>query len=163
MAENQSKFGALGTVLARDLKDIEDLPNYIAPPPGVYKLLIGGCGQKILNEKAAIVVDYTFLELKSLNEQADEHDKTELEKIQWGKDRMSEAFYFNDAERIETTLGVLKKKFGPLGSQLFGTTNLLEILDKLPNTTIEAQVGRRVDDNDKSKFYPYTRTIVASA
>jgi hypothetical protein len=158
MAE-QSKFGALGAVLAKNLNEIEDLPNYIAPPPGVYKLMIDACGQKTINDKTVIAVDYVFLELKSLNDNADEHDKAEITKVQWGKDRMSEVFYFNDPERIETTLGVLKKKFGPMGPQL-GTTNLLEILEKLPNLTIDAQIGRRKDDNDSTKFYPYTRTLV---
>jgi len=159
----QSKFGALANIISRDLKDIEDLPNYIAPPPGVYKLLIQACGQKVINEKAVIAVDYVFLEVKQLNEKPDEHDQAELDKIQWNKDKMSETFYFNDPERVETTLSVLKKKFGPLGAQIFGTTNLLEILDKLPNTTVDATVGRRKDENDSSKFYPYTRLIVASA
>lgn len=162
MSENTSKFGALSAVLARDLATVEDLPNYIAPPAGVYKLMIEACGQKVINEKAVIAVDYIFLELKSTNEKPDEQDEIEIKKIQWGKDKMSESFYFNDPDRIETTLSVLKKKFGPLGPQL-GTTNLLEILDRLPNLTIEAQVGRRGDENDKSKFYPYTRMIILAA
>ncbi|SRR6266404_2846934 len=160
MAE-QSKFGALGVVLAKNLNEIEDLPDYVAPPPGVYKLLILDCGQKTLNEKTAIVVNYVVLENKSLNDA--EGDKEEASKLKYGKDRISEAFYFNDADRIETVLGVLKKKYGPLGPTL-GTTNLLEILDNMPNMTVEAVLGRRADDNDSTKFYPYTKagTIVAA-
>lgn len=163
MAEaNQSKFGGLAAVLAKNLNEIEDLPNFISPPPGVYKLLINSCGQKTINEKTAINVEYIFLEVKELNAKADDEDKAFVGKIQWGKDRMSESFYFDDPERIEETLGALKKKFGSLGA-LFGTTNLMEILEKLPNTTIEAQIGRRADKNDSTKFYPQTRTIVAAA
>jgi hypothetical protein len=158
----QQGFGALSSVLAKNLNEIEDLPNYIAPAPGVYKLMINSCAQKVINDKTVIAVDYTFLEVKSLNDNADEADKAEIEKIQWGKDKMSEVFYFNDPDRIETTLGVLKKKFGPFGPQL-GTTNLLEILEKLPNLTVEAQIGRRKDDNDSTKFYPYTRTMMLAA
>lgn len=157
--EEQKGFGALSAVLAKNLNEIEDLPNYIAPPPGVYKLLIEATGQKIINEKTVIAVDYVFLELKSLNDNADEADKEEVKKIQWQKDKMSEVFYFNDPDRIETTLGVLKKKYGPFGPQL-GTTNLLEIMEKLPNLTVDAQIGRRKDENDSTKFYPYTRTLV---
>lgn len=163
MAEaQQSRFGALGAVLAKDLSQIEDLPNYIAPPPGVYKLLILDCKQKEIGEKTVIAVDYMFLENKSLNEQLDEHDKADFDKIQWNKDRMSEVFYFDDAEKIETTLGVLKKKFGPLGAAL-GTTNLMEILEKLPNLTVDATISRRADKDDKTKFYPYTKLLVAAA
>jgi hypothetical protein len=158
-APEQSKFGALGTVLAKDLSTIEDLPDYIAPPPGVYKLLILSCGQKTINEKTAIVVDYLVVECKALSDA--EADKAEAATIKYGKDHMSEAFYFDKAERIDTVLGVLKKKYGGLGVAL-GTTNLLEILDKMANLSIEAQCGRRVDDNDKTKFYGYTRNIVAA-
>lgn len=160
MSADQGKFGALGNVLAKNLDEIEDLPNYIAPPAGVYKLLILDCGQKTIGEKTAIVVNYVFIENKSLNNM--EEDKAELETIKWGKDRMSEAFYFNDADRIDTVLGVLKKKYGGLGTAL-GTTNLLQILDKMPNMTIEAQIGRRADDKDTTRFYPYTKTLVAAA
>lgn len=160
--EAQQGFGALSAVLAKNLNEIEDLPNYIAPPPGVYKLMIEACGQKTINEKTVIAVDYVFLELVSLNDNTDEADKNEIAKIQWQKDKMSEVFYFNDPERIETTLSVLKKKFGPFGPQL-GTTNLLEILEKLPNLTVQAQLGRRKDDNDSTKFYPYTRAMALAA
>lgn len=155
----QSQFGGLAAVLQKNLNEIEDLPNYIAPPPGVYKLLITGCNQKVINQKTVIVTDYTFLELKELNAKADDDDKKDVLKIQWGKDKMGETFYFDDPEKIEQTLGVLKKKYGHLGA-LFGTTNLMEILEKLPNLTIDAQIGRRVDKDDSTKFYPYTRTIV---
>lgn len=155
-----NSFAALATVLGKNLTEIEDLPNYVAPPPGVYKLMINSCGEKTVNEKTAIVVDYTVLELKSLNN--GQEDQEEASKIVYGKDKLSEAFYFNQADRIETVLGVLKKKFGGLGS-LFGTTNLLEILQKLPNTTVEAQLTRRQDEHDKSKFYASTKTIVAAA
>lgn len=158
----QGKFGGLSAVLAKDLSQIEDLPNYIAPPPGVYKLLIENCVQKTINQKVVIAVDYVFLEIIELNAKADEVDAADIGKIQWGKDKMSESFYFDDPERIETTLGVLKKKFGPIGPVL-GTTNLLEILDRLPNLTIEAQIGRRADEKDTTKFYPYTRTIMLAA
>lgn len=162
MEANQTKFGALGTVLAKDLSQIEDLPNYIAPPPGVYKMLIQECKQDIINEKTVIKVDYLFLEVTALNDaKADEEELTGM-KVQWGKDKMSENFYFDKPEKLETTLGVLKKKYGGLGTAL-NTTNLMEILEKMPNMTVSAQIGRRADENDKTKFYPYTRTIVAAA
>lgn len=158
----QSKFGALASVLGKDISQIEDLPNYVAPPAGVYKMLIQACGQKVINEKTVIAVDYVFLECKSLNNA--EEDRAELDgmKIAWKKDRMSELFYFNDAEKIENTLSVLKKKFASLGATL-GKTNLLEILEGIVGMTIEAQIGRRSDDNDKTRFFPYTRTMVAAA
>lgn len=155
-------FGALQGLLAKDLSAIEDLPNYIAPPPGIYKLMIEKCGPKVINEKQTIVVDYIFVENLGLNDT--EADKQELEemKVQWGKDKMSEVFYFDKPDQLDTTLGVLKKKYGGFGTVL-GTTNLMEILEKMANMTVSAQIGRRVNENDKSKFHPYTRTLVPVA
>ncbi len=160
MAEQEVKSLAqsgLASVLARNLTDIEDLPNYIAPPAGQYKLMIEKCAQKKINDKPVVAVDYLILEMVALNDV--EGDKEEASKIMYGKDKMSEVFYFDDPDRTETTLGVLKKKYGPLGVAL-GTTNLLEILDKMSNMTILATLSRRVDDKDKTRFYPNTRVII---
>lgn len=156
---DQAKFGALGTVLAKNLNEIEDLPDYIAPPPGVYKLMILSCGQKVINEKTAIVVEYVILENKGLNNA--QEDAAEAASVKYTKDRISEAFYFDKPERIDTVISVLKKKFGGLSSVL-GTTNLLEILEKMQNLTVEATLGRRQDEKDTTKFHPYTRNIVAA-
>lgn len=157
-AKSVDKFGALASVLAKNLNDIPDLPDYVAPPAGVYKLAIEDAGQKIINEKQAFVVNYVVMENVSLSNP--QEDATELAAIKPGS-KMSEAFYFNDAERIETVLGVLKKKYGPLGANL-GTTNLMEILDKMAGMTIQAQIGRRQDEKDKTKFHPYTKNIIAA-
>ena len=59
---DSSKFGALGAVLARNLEDIADLAEYVAPPPGVYSLLISSVAQKEINDKTAIVVEYDILD-----------------------------------------------------------------------------------------------------
>lgn len=151
-------IGALANVLAKNLNEIEDLPNFIAPPPGVYEMMIVAVSQKEINEKTVLAIDYTFVGLKQLNSQEDQAELDGLT-VKWGKDRMSETFYFNDPERVEETLGALKKKFAGF-AQVFGTSNLLEILQKLPNTMVHATIGQRADKQDKTKFYPYTRLIV---
>lgn len=161
-AAGQSKFGALAAALSKDLNQIEDLPNYVNPPAGVYKMLIEECKQDVVNEKTVLKVTYKFLELVSLNSKADDDDKAEVGKIQWGKDKMGENFYFDKADKLETTLGALKKKYGGLGEKL-GTTNLMEILEQMVGCTIEAQIGRRADENDSTKFYAYTKQITLAA
>lgn len=156
---DQSKLGALAGVLARDLNDIADLPTYIAPPPGVYKLIIEECEPKEINEKTTIVVAYIVVECSALADPKDEVDAAKLGTIKMGLDKMSEAFFFDKPENIETTLSVLKAKFGGLGEAL-GTTNLLEIMSKMKGMQIQAQITNRVDKNDKSKIYASTKNIV---
>ena len=155
----QGRFAGLGDLLARDLSTVEDLPVFVAPPPGVYKLMIEECKEKDLNEKRVLAVDYVVLEVIEIHDQG---DAEEAAKIRMGKDKMSETFYFDKPDRIETTLSVLKQKFGLLGATL-GTTNLLEILDKMKGMTVRANLSRRKDKDDVTKFYPQTKTIVAEA
>lgn len=153
-------LGALADVLARDINDIADLPSYEAPPPGVYKLQVISVGQKEIKKKTAIVVEYEVVGNISLADPTDEGHIARLAAIKAG-DRMSEAFYFNDPERIETTLSVLKAKFGGL-AEVCGTTNLLQILQKMNEIKplIQAQVTNRPDENDKTRWYASTRNIV---
>lgn len=150
---------ALQDVLAKNLNEITDLPDYVNPPAGVYKLLVQDVSQKEIAEKTALVVTYLVLEMKELNNA--EADGEEVAAIKFGKDLMSEAFFFDDPEKLETTLGALKKKYGGLGATL-GTTNLYEILEKMKGLTLEAQVTRRMDKNDKTRFYAGVKTCVAA-
>lgn len=151
-------LGALASVLQRDLNSIEDLPSYVQPPPGVYKLLIKDCASKLdAKERQVINVNYMLLENVSLADA--QGDAEELKGIKMGKDLIGETFYFNDPEKLEQTLSYMKKQFGGLGGAL-GETNLLKILEKMPNLTATATIGRRVDENDKTKYYASVRNLV---
>lgn len=159
---SESKFGALAAVVARDITEIADLPDFVAPPPGVWKLLIESCKPKQINDKTALVIDYIVLQCISLN------DPTDAETEQMPKlggevpCKMGEAFWFNDADRVEQTLSVLKAKFGFLSEHL-GTTNLLEILERIEGLTVQCKITNRMDKNDKSKIYASTRDIALAA
>lgn len=148
-----SKFGLLAQVVARPLDAIADLPVFTCPPPGTYKLLIEKCEEKEISKKAALVVEYAIVETVELT------DKSDAEGMAKPGDKFSEAFWFNDAEKIEQTLSVLKAKFGGLAT-LYGTNNLLEILEKMPGTQVQAIITNRADKDDKTKFYPQTRDMV---
>jgi hypothetical protein len=152
---DQSKFGALGAALQRDMSEIADLPEFVAPPAGIYKLQIEAVEQKEINEKTCITVTYLILGNIALSDPA---DAEELAAIKDGS-KMGETFWFDKADKLETTLSVLKAKYGGLG-QALGTTNLLEIMTKMEGMTIQAQVKQRVDKEDKSKFYANTKNIV---
>lgn len=160
MEQPQAGFGALASVLARDMADIADLPSYVAPPPGTWKLQIDKVEQKEIKDKTTITVTYVVMECVALADPNAEDHKARLAAIKTG-DLMSEAFYFDKADKIETTLSVLKAKYGGL-STLFGTTNLLEIMTKMAEVKpiVQAQVTNRVDDNDKSRFYASTKNMV---
>jgi len=159
MAEpTQSKFGALAQLVGRNLDDIPDLPVFKTPPPGVYTFVIESCKQKDINEKAAIVTEYVIVDTIELNE-PDEYE--EEERVKAG-DKFSEAFWFDDPERVEQTTSVLKAKYGGFGAHL-GTTNLLEILEKMEGLQVKGIIQNRVDRKDKTKIYPQTRDMVVVA
>lgn len=156
---DMNKLGALAGVLTRDLGEIEDLPTYVAPPPGQYKLIIEACEPKEINDKTTVVTEYVIVECIALADPQDESDNNKLKEIKFGKDKMSEAFFFDKADKVETTLSVLKAKYGGLG-QALGTTNLLEIMQKMVGMQVSAQVTNRVDKDDKSKIYAGTKNMV---
>lgn len=155
----QAGFGALASVLARDLSQIADLPQYVAPPPGVWKLQIADVEQKEIKDKTTITVTYTVLGCVALSDPTAEDHLARVAAIKDGS-LMSEAFYFDKADKIETTLSVLKDKFGGL-STLFGTTNLLEILNgmKEQKPIVQCQVTNRIDKEDKTRFYASTKNM----
>lgn len=155
--EAQQGLGALASVLSRDLSQIEDLPTYVTPPPGVYKLMIEDVQQKEINKKTTIVVEYKIVECVALTANDDDF-KARLAAIK-PTDKMSEAFWFDNAEKIETTVSVLKAKYGGLGVAL-QTTNLFEIVSRMKGMLVSCQVDNRIDKDDKTKFYPNTKNMV---
>lgn len=152
-------FGALASVLARDLSQIADLPQYVSPPPGVWKLQINDVEQKEIKEKTTITVTYVVLGCVALSDPTAEDHLARVAAIKDGS-LMSEAFYFDKADKVETTLSVLKDKFGGLAT-LFGTTNLLEILNKMKEIKpiVQCQITNRVDKEDKTRFYASTKNM----
>jgi hypothetical protein len=148
-------LGALKTLLARNLDDIPDLPSYKTPPPGVYKWLIESCKQKEINQKTAVVVENVIIDTVELNDP----EGTNAEHMVEPGDKFSEAFWFDDPERIDTTISVLKGKFGGL-AEACGTTDLSEIMEKMVGMSVQGVIQNRVDSKDKSKVYPQTRDIV---
>lgn len=153
-APGTAKFGLLAGMLAMSLDDIPDLPVYKAPPPGVYKLIIKEIAEKDINGKTALEVKYVVTDIIELSEP----DTPEEDKVAPGGE-FSEAFWFNDPEKIEMTLSVLKAKFGGM-AEAVGSNQLLEILEKVEGMQVQAIITNRTDKNDKTKVYASTRDIV---
>lgn len=159
MALDLAKLGALASVVARNLDDIPDLPDYKAPKPGVYKLLVSKVEQREINKKTALVVEYSVVDILAVNEVADENDPNVIP-----GNMFSEAFWFNETDKIENTLSVLKKKYSGL-AEAVGTKNLLEILNKMEGMTIKAIITNRTDsektdEHGKLRVYASTREVV---
>lgn len=157
MSEQQAgKFGALASIMARNLEEIADLPDFKAPKPGVYKFLIEKVESKDIAEKTAIAVTYVVIDLVELNEPLQEGE----DNVKPG-DKFGEAFFFSDPEKLEQTLSVLKAKYGGL-AEACGTSKLLEIMEKMEGMTVQGIVTNRVDKNDKSKIYAGTKDLIPS-
>lgn len=160
MSEQQAgsgKFGILSTILMQSLDDIPDLPVYKAPPPGVYMIIIKSVAEKIINEKTALEIQYTVADIIELADAT----TAEEDKVAPGGE-FSEAFWFNKPESIEKTLSVLKAKFGGLAVPL-GTSNLLEILEKMEGMQVKCVITNRPDKNDKTKIYAAVRDVMIPA
>lgn len=159
MSIDMAKLGALASVVSRDLDDIPDLPDYKAPHPGVYKLAISKVEQREIKKKTALVVEYTVLDIITVNEQPDPNDPNVIP-----GNMFSEAFWFNDPDRLETTLGAMKKKYSGL-AEACGTKNLLEIIQKMEGMQVKAIVTNRTDDeakdeHGKPRVYASTKDMV---
>lgn len=155
MSTAAEKFGALSQLVAVNLADIPDLPQYKTPPAGVYKWMIEFLQQKELGDKTALVMVGVIVETIEV----DDLDSWDPEELVKPGDKFSEAFWFNDPDKVETTLGVMKLKFSGLAAP-FGTENLLEILDKAEGCIVQSKIGNRIDKNDKTKMYAQTRDII---
>lgn len=156
MTIDRAKLGALATVVARDLDDIPDLPDYKAPHPGVYKLKVAKVEQREINKKTALVIEYSVVDVIQLNEAEDANDPNVVP-----GNMFSEAFWFDDVDRIETTLGAMKKKYSGL-SEALGTKNLLDILDKMEGMLVKCIVMNRVDKDGKTDEHGKVRIYAST-
>lgn len=158
-----TKFGALASILVRDLNEIADLPSYKTPLPGVYTFTIDKIAPKDVQGKTTINVEYSIVDIIELANPSILTDPELMEEykdqIVKPGDKFSETFWFDKPEFIEQTLSVLKAKFGGLADAC-GTTNLMEIMEKAEGMKVSGVVGNRVDKSDRTKIYPSTKNIV---
>lgn len=132
-------LGALESVIARDISEIADLPDFKPPPAGVYALLIEDISTKEIAEKTALQVTYV---VDTIIEQVSTEIDPKDQVIPGNK--FSEAFFFDKVENLDMTLGSLKKKFAPLAEHL-GTTNLKGILEGAVGLKIMCNIKNRVN------------------
>lgn len=148
------ELGALDSVIARDINDIPDLPDYKTPPAGSYALLIEKIEPKEIGDKTALQITYIVDTVRELVVP----DTDEKDQVIPGN-KFTEAFFFDKVENIDMTLGALKKKFAPL-SEPFGTTDLKEILEKSVGMKIDCVIHNRVNKKvTPNQIYAQVRDV----
>lgn len=147
MSDNSrnAQFNSMESLLGANLDDLDDLPSFETPPPGVYILDVT-TDVKEVNDKDAIEASYTIKEVVELK------DPTTTPPVIGSK--FSTLFTLN-----EFGVGKLKEFLAPFAKQ-FGSSNVQELIrDHIKDVTISAQVGNRKDKTDPDKVYPTVKIL----
>ena len=131
--------------LSASLDDLDDLPSFEVPTPGVYILAVT-TELKEVNGKQAIEAAYTVKEVVELADPAAAAPVAGT--------KFSMLFTLN-----EFGIGKLKEFCKPFAAH-FGSTNIGELVrDHIKDVTVTANVGRRVDKEDPDKVYAKVKVI----
>lgn len=143
----ESKAIPIENLMDSSLDDIADLPAFVVPPVGHYHLTLS-LESKSINDKPAIqanwVVDQT-VELK---------DKTAVATEVGTK--------FNSLFMMDNEFGqgAFKALLMPLKEGLgLGGLRIHEILSKVQNVKVKADLKHRKDKNDADKIYPNVQNV----
>lgn len=130
------------------LDDIDDLPAFVVPLPGAYKLRQTITDKKV-GEHPAFNVDFTILEV------------IEVPEVPAGESLPKVGDTFNIAFMRDNEFGAgkFKEYVTPIAAKL-GLRNIAEIIAQSANMEIHAIVSRRADKTDKSKFYPDIKKVI---
>lgn len=137
----------LDSLLNANLDDLADLPSFEVPVPGHYQLLLDITAKKI-GDADAIEFSYEVVDTLELANSEDTPPKP--------GDKFSEAYMLNN----EFGVGKLKVAIKPIAEAL-GTSSLRDLVGgQVKGMSISATVKRRVDKNDKEKFYAVVSNII---
>lgn len=145
-----SDLSLLQSILITPLADVLDLPDYITPPPGTYKLLVNKVDSKEIGDKPAVTIEYAIIACTELADKDDEPPKE--------GDLTSEAFFFGDPDKVANTLSLIKSRFGGLAEAL-NASDVLGLLNSLEGLEITCTIGNRPDKKDKTKNWPSFKNI----
>lgn len=145
---NLARNAAITTMdqlLSASLDDLDDLPSFDCPPPGVYVVSVS-TDQKEVNKKDAIEASYTVTEVIELS------DPNSTPPVAGSK--FSTLFTLN-----EYGVGKLKEFAKPFGDK-FGTRNVGELVrDHIKDVMCTVSVKNRKDKEDPDKVYPIVKVI----
>lgn len=140
----------LQEILAKPLSEIADVPEFETPPVGTYRLKMDKIESKKINDKPAVTLQWIVLQTKTLT---DVSDKPVVD-----GSIFSEAFFFGDEEKSETSLSYMKLKFKDVAAEL-GATDLFALLNSIEGMEFDATVKNRANKDDPTKVYASTRDL----
>lgn len=151
MSEAQVENFDLDSILDMSLDDVEDLPEFVTPPPGHYKLLLKKLEQKTLSEKPALVFSYAVIETLELSNEADTPVAGDL------KSEFSETFFLNN----EKGLAFAKKNLAPLSAH-FGVKTVRELIAACEGGVEVAATIKNRANKEKTAIYPSVSNIIVA-
>lgn len=131
-------------LLEANLEEIEDLPDYVTPPAGYYKLMVNVDKKKKMKEKTAVQLKFTIVETIQLNNEAETRVKE--------GSIFTQAFFPDTSQEKANRWRWLKKAVKPY-LEASGAPNLSACLDAMDGQVITGVVSLRWND-EKTMQYP---------
>lgn len=136
MSDKQFNMG----LLSKSIDDIEDLPGFEVPVPGMYSLKFS-TSVKVVNDKDCVEASFEVIECLEQNDPETEPTKAGT--------KFSMLFQLGN----EIAEGKLKEIVVPVAAH-FGEKDMAKLVtETCKDLIITAKVKRRADKNDKDKFY----------
>lgn len=124
------------------IDDLKDLPPFILPPKGHYKLLLG-LERKSINDRPAIIANFVVEETMELSNKAD---------IAVEKGTKFNQVFFMDNEFGQ---GAFKLFMSPVSASMgWAGKKISELCNLCQNVHIAATLKHKKDKEDAEKFYP---------
>lgn len=135
------------SLLDKSIDDIEDLPGFEVPLPGIYSLKFS-TALKVINDNDCIEASFEVIECLEQNEPDEEPTK------------IGTKFSMLHQMDNEIAMGKLKELVAPIAVH-FNERNLAKlVMDTCKDLVITAKVKRRKDKNDAEKFYADVSGVV---
>lgn len=136
----------MDALLNEDLDSIPDLPDFVTPKEGVYKVHVDEVDlAKEIGTNRAISVTYSIQELVQAR-------GTETGDDCKPGDKFSELYFMTTQKGAEYTKQHLKKLLLPVAAQM-GTSNLASTLSSFGGCDVYVVIKHQKDRDDKAKVY----------
>ena len=149
LAKNEAlASGGLDALFAASLDDLDDLPSFVTPTPGVYILSVS-LEEKEVNDKPSVEAKFVVVEAVELKDPQATPPKA--------GDSFNMLFQLNPF-----SIGKLKEFCAPFGDH-FGEKNIgILVREKIKDVTIVAQITNRKakkDSDDPDRVYAAVKVV----
>lgn len=143
----------MDALLNQSLNDIPDLPDFVVPKEGAYRLHVDEVDlAREIGETKAIQISYTIKELI-------EAKGTPLGDDVKPGDKFSELYFMSTAKGAAWTAGALKKLLQPVAERN-GCVDLRQTLQSFSGCDVAAMIKHQKDKEDKTKVYAKVSKII---